>query len=73
MITESLILACSTCANNFIDGDTNAAGWSIAVMLFIIVPLASLIMFYFIRIARREKEALDPQYNDDYIPPTSQS
>ena len=73
MITESHLLACSTCANNFIHADTNAAGWSIAVMLFIIVPLASLIMFYFVRMARRENEALDPQYCDDYIPPSTQS
>ena len=73
MITESQLLACSTCANNFIHGDTNAAGWSIALMVMVIVPLASLIMFYFIRMARRERASLDPQYVDDYIPPTSQS
>jgi ATP/ADP translocase len=71
MITESQLFACSTCANNFIHADTNAAGWSIALMVLIIVPMASVILFFLIRMARREGASLDPQYNDDYIPPSS--
>jgi hypothetical protein len=40
-------------------------------MLFVIVPLAGGILALFIRMARRERAALDPQYSDDYIPPSS--
>ena len=71
MILESQLLACATCANNFIHAGTDAAGWSIALMLFIIVPMATVILLFMIRMARREGAALDPQYNDDYIPPSS--
>lgn len=65
------ILACSTCANSFKHAGQNAAGWSIAVMLLIIVPLAICVLWSFIRIAKREKESLDPRYCDDYIPPAN--
>ncbi|MBR9759655.1 hypothetical protein GYB43_05000 [bacterium] len=71
MITDTFQLACSTCANNFLHSDNDAAGWAIAVMLFVIVPLAGGILALFIRMARRERAALDPQYSDDYIPPSS--
>ena len=71
MIIDSIQLACSTCANNFLHSDNDAAGWAIAVMLFVIVPLATGILALLIRMARRESAALDPQYNDDYVPPSS--
>jgi len=71
MITEAHLLSCATCANNFIHGETDAAGWSIALMLFIIVPMATMVLLFMIRMARRESATLDPQYNDDYIPPTT--
>jgi len=65
------ILACASCADAFKHGGADAAGWSIAVMLFIIVPIATGVVFFLIRMARREKAGLDPKYMDDYIPPTT--
>jgi len=71
MITDTFQLACSTCANNFFNSDNDAAGWAIAVMLLVIVPLVGGILALFIRMARRERTALDPEYCDDYVPPSS--
>jgi hypothetical protein len=73
MFSPASILACSTCANNFLHSDNDAAGWSIAVMLFVIIPLASGVVWGFVRIAKREKAALDPRYCDDYVAPASHS
>ncbi len=70
----STTLACSTCANNFKHGGADAAGWSIAVMVMLIVPLATAVLFLMIRMAKREKAGLDPRYCDDYVaPPRSAS
>lgn len=73
MYTDTSILACSTCASAFEHGGGNAGGWAIAVMLMVIVPLAAGVLFFMIRMARREKAFLDPQYLDDYVPPTQDS
>jgi len=67
------ILACSTCASAFQHAGDDAAGWSIAVMLFVIIPLAIGVVWSFVRLARRESAALDPKYCDDYISPASNS
>ena len=72
MIT-SPILACATCASNFMYGETDAAGWAIALMLMIIIPLIMGVLYAMIRIAKREKAGLDPRYSDDYLPPVSNS
>ncbi len=69
----SSILACTTCANSFKHAGENAAGWAIAVMLMLIVPIAVGVLFFMIRMARREKAGLDPRYMDDYIPPPHSS
>ncbi|MFT6181304.1 MAG: hypothetical protein ACI9NQ_001659 [Paracoccaceae bacterium] len=63
----SSILACATCANSFKHGGQDAAGWSIAVMLMVIVPLATCVLWFMIRLARRE--GLESQYRDDYVAP----
>ncbi|MDB4353692.1 hypothetical protein N9Z02_00140 [Akkermansiaceae bacterium] len=68
MITDLPVVACSTCANAFKHAGGDAAGWAIAVMLCCIVPLVSGVLFLMIRMARREKAHLDPQYMDDYVP-----
>ena len=73
MIIDTSILACSTCASAFEHGGGNAGGWAIAVMLMCIVPLASGVLFFMIRMARREKALLDPQYIDDYVAPIQDS
>lgn len=66
----SSILACATCANAFKHAGADAAGWAIAVMLLLIVPIAIGILFFMVRMARREKAGLDERYMDDYIPPS---
>lgn len=73
MTTLSPILACATCASNFMYGDTDAAGWAIAMMLMIIVPLITGVLYAMVRIARREKAEFDPRYSDDYVSPVSNS
>ncbi|MEJ6718419.1 MAG: hypothetical protein ACJAT6_000293 [Akkermansiaceae bacterium] len=65
------VLACATCANSFKHGGQNAAGWAIALMLMVIVPLAVMVLFFMIRIARREKAGLDSKYCDDYVAPST--
>ncbi len=70
MLIDSSILACSTCANAFKHAGQDAAGWSIAVMLMMIVPLALGVFWCMIRIAKRESAGLDPKYCDDYVAPT---
>ncbi|SHK03752.1 hypothetical protein SAMN02745181_3094 [Rubritalea squalenifaciens DSM 18772] len=61
-------LACSTCATAFehASGDQDAAGWAILFMLVVIVPMLTVIGFFIFRIARREKAAFDPQYQDNF-------
>ena len=64
MNLEQLIVACSTCAHSFQQAGGNAAGWAIMLMVLIIMPMAAGIVFFIARIARREAEALDPQFQD---------
>jgi len=73
MITEVPIIACSTCANAFKHAGGDAAGWAIAIMLMCIVPLVSGVLFLMVRMARRERAHLDPQFMDDYVAPSSNS
>lgn len=62
------LIACSTCRVSMIEGGGDAAGWSIFFLLVVIVAMLSGITFFMIRIARREREHLDPSLNDDYVP-----
>jgi hypothetical protein len=59
------LLACATCAPNFQDETTNAAGWSIFFLLGIILPVLAGVVFFMIRLARRSEQALDPELRDD--------
>lgn len=61
-------LACSTCRVSMIEGGGDAAGWSIFALLVVILSMLGGITFYMFRIARREKEFLDPTLSDDYVP-----
>ena len=38
-MTTALLIACTSCAKNFVDGTTNAAGWSFMFLLAVIVPV----------------------------------
>jgi len=57
-------LGCLTCAKAFEHAGGNAAGWAILVMLIILVPVLSTIGFCMVRLARREKDHLDPELQD---------
>ena len=62
----SLNLACLTCAKSFADhGDGNAAGWAILFMLILLVPVLGTLFFVMLRLAKRERENLDPEFMDD--------
>ena len=65
------ILACATCAANFQDETTNAAGWSIFVMLLVILPVLAGVLFFMVRLARRSEQTLDPEFRDDPPPAAS--
>lgn len=62
-----LILACPTCANNFVSDD-NAAGYAILFMLGVILPILGGIGFLMVRIIRRSDSNLDPELRDDFQP-----
>jgi hypothetical protein len=59
------ILACTTCANNFITDD-NAAGYAILFMLGVLLPILGGIGFLMVRIIRRGESSLDPELSDDF-------
>lgn len=65
MIHPSM-LACSTCRVSMIEGGGDAAGWSIFFLLIVILAMLGTIAFFMFRIARREKENLDPSLTDNY-------
>jgi hypothetical protein len=60
------ILACSTCANSFREGGGHAAGMSIAFLLVVIVAVLGCVGFLMVRMVKRERLALDPQFQDDF-------
>jgi hypothetical protein len=72
-MTSSLPIACATCANAFKHGGQDAAGWAIALMLLVIVPLITMVVWFMVKIARQERAGLDPELCDDYIPSASNS
>lgn len=61
------ILACSTCRVTMVEGGGDAAGWSIFALLMIILPVIIGIVFFMIRMARREHEFLDPELMDEPV------
>ena len=62
---DTICLACSTCARSFQEGGGDAAGWSVIFMLAVIVPVLGATGICMVRIARREREELDPKYLDE--------
>jgi hypothetical protein len=62
------LLACMSCARNFQD-HTNAIGWSIFLLLAIILPMLGSVVFFMVRLARRSAANLDPELSDD--PPSA--
>jgi hypothetical protein len=58
-------LACSVCMGAGPDHkDSVAAGYAMLVMLLIIIPMLCGIIFFITRMAKRERENLDPSLSD---------
>jgi len=58
-------LACSVCMGVGKDHlDSVAAGYAMLVMLLIIIPMLSMIIFFIVRMARHENANLDPALRD---------
>lgn len=53
-----------------ISGGGDAAGWSIFFLLGVIVAVCSVIGWFMVSLARREKANLDPTLSDYYQPAT---
>lgn len=64
-------LACSTCRATMVAGGGEAASWSIFALLVVILAMLCGIGVFMFRLARREKEHLDPTLSDDYVAPQS--
>ena len=62
------ILACSTCRVTMIEGGGDEAGWSIFALLVVILAMMSACGYFMVKIARRERQFLDPELMDDYVP-----
>ena len=65
----SLALACSTCRVTMVAAGGEAASWSIFFLLVVILAVLGGIGTVMFRLARREREHLDPSLSDDYIRP----
>lgn len=63
--------ACSTCRVTMVEAGGEAASWSIFFLLVVILAMLGSVTFFMIRIARREKQHLDPSLSDDYTPSES--
>ena len=58
-------IACSVCMGVGPEHkDSVAAGYAMLVMLLIIIPMLCGIIFFITRIAKRERENLDPSLSD---------
>ena len=42
-------------------------------MLLVIVPLVTMVVWFMVKIAKRERAGLDPQFCDDYVAPANNS
>ena len=49
-------------------GGGDAAGWSIFALLVVILCVLGSVAFFMFRIARREREFLDPELREDPLP-----
>ncbi len=62
------VISCATCRITMIEAGGDAAGWSIFALLVVILAMLSTVAFFMVKIARREREFLDPELMDDYVP-----
>ncbi len=59
-------LACTTCSVSF-EAAGDSIGYSILFLLVVITAVLAGIIFFMVRLARRENANLDPELRDDYI------
>lgn len=65
MISTLNTIACAVCMGNGAGHkDSVAAGYAMLVMLLIILPLLCTIIFFIVRMAKRERANLDPALCD---------
>jgi hypothetical protein len=67
MIQMIQVIACPTCARAFQETQGDAAGFAIVFMLFIIVPIASAIILFLVRIALRQGKADTGEFADPFL------
>ena len=60
------LLACPTCVNSFREAGGDAIGWSIMALLAVIAAVLLGIGLCMFRLARRERDFLDPELRDDF-------
>lgn len=65
------IFACSTCRITMIAGGGDAIGWSIFFLLAVILAVLGGVAFFMVRLIRRDRDHLDPELSDDYLPAES--
>ena len=64
-MTTLTTFACSVCMGAGPDHlDSVAAGYAMLVMLLLIIPILCSIIFFIVRIAKRERENFDPALSD---------
>lgn len=73
MIDSLSQLACTTCRVSMVEGGGQAASWSIFALLMVILPVLTGVAFFLIRLARRERENLDPRFMEEDFSQASQS
>jgi hypothetical protein len=62
------LIACATCRITMIEGGGDEAGWSIFALLVVILAMMTTVAYFMVKIVRREREFLDPELIDDYVP-----
>lgn len=67
MISPS-ILACTICGYHSPENTSEAAGYSILFLLLVILLILGVVIFFMVRVMRRERDNLDPELQDDYVP-----
>jgi len=67
----NLFLSCATCQANMALGGGDAAGWSIFFLLIVILAVLGGVIFFMVRLMKRESSNLDPALNDEYVRPNS--
>jgi len=59
------LFGCSVCMGIGAEHrDSVAVGWAMLVMLVIIIPMLTAIIFFISRMAKRERENMDPSLSD---------